>query len=119
MNMGIKFSSGSRRTRTEGQGEVVDISSSGVAFRTAAPLAPGSAIQATMSWPVTLNGDCLLRITMEGRVVRTTEDGLAVMTLERYEFRTCGRVAAPRVDVEAAKRGFASLSGASGTRAFA
>lgn len=119
MSMGIKFSSGNRRTRTDGQGEVVNVSSSGVAFRTAAELTPGAAIQASMNWPVALNGDCILRVTMEGRVVRVAEDGLAVMSLDRYEFRTGGRVAAPRADIEAAKRSFVSLSGGNATRAFA
>ena len=119
MSLGIKFSAGNHRMRTEGQGEVVDISSSGVAFRTAAELTAGTPIQASMSWPVTLNGDCILRVSMEGRVVRTGEGGLAVMSLERYEFRTGGRLSAPRADIEAAKRSFASLSGGSGARAFA
>jgi hypothetical protein len=119
MSLGIKFTSGNRRTQTEGQGEVLNISSSGVAFRTAAELTPGTPIQASMTWPVTLNGDCILRVSMEGRVVRTAEDGLAVMSLERYEFRTGGRVAAPRAEIEAAKRSFASLSAGNGARAFA
>lgn len=110
MSLAIKFSSGTRRVRTDGQGEVVDISSSGVAFRTAVELAPGASIQASMNWPVTLNKDCLLRMTIEGRVVRTTAAGLAVMTVDRYEFRTGGRASALRPEIEAAKRNFAILS---------
>jgi hypothetical protein len=119
MSLAIKFTSGNHRTRAEGQGEVVDVSSSGVAFRTAAELAAGTLIQASMSWPVTLNGDCMLRVSMEGRVVRTAENGLAVMSVDRYEFRTGGRITASQAEVEAAKRNFAILAGGGGTRAFA
>jgi hypothetical protein len=119
MSLGIKFSSGNRRIRTDGQGEVVNISSTGVAFRTPVALTPGTSIQASMNWPVTLNGDCILRVSMEGRVVRTTEDGLAVMSVERYEFRTGGRLSAAPAEVEAAKRSFAALSGGNGARVFA
>ncbi len=119
MSLGIRFTSGNRTVRTDGQGQVVNISSSGVAFRTTSELTPGEHIQASMSWPVTLNGDCVLRVSMEGRVVRTAEDGLAVMSLERYEFRTGGRVAAPQAELEAAKRNFVNLSAGSGARAFA
>jgi hypothetical protein len=119
MSMPVKFSSGTRRERAEGQGEVVDISSSGVAFRTAVELMPGAPIEASMNWPVTLNGDCLLRVTIEGRVVRITEAGLAVMSVDRYEFRTGGRVSALRPEIEAAKRNFAALSTGNPVRAFA
>ncbi len=119
MSLGMKFTSGNRRVRTDGHGEVVNISSSGVAFRTACELTPGAAIQASMSWPVTLNGDCVLRVSMEGRVVRTAEDGLAVMSVDRYEFRTSGRLSAPRANIEAAKRSFVTLSAANGLRALA
>jgi hypothetical protein len=62
-----------------------------------------------MEWPVALNGDCVLRVTMEGRVVRV-EDGLAVMSVLRYEFRTGGRVGMPAGrDLEALKRRIGSL----------
>ena len=118
ISLGIRFTSGNRRMHTEGQGEVLNISSSGVAFRTATELTPGTPIQASMCWPVTLNGDCILRVSMEGKVVRTADNGLAVMSLERYEFRTGGRLSAPRADIEAAKRNFTNLSGGNGNRLF-
>ncbi len=120
MSLGIKFTvAADDRTQTLGQGQVVNISSSGVAFRTSSKMTPGAAVQASMDWPVTLNGDCILRVSMEGRVVRTAEHGLVVMSVAHYEFRTGGRVSAPRAEIEAAKRSFASASSGNEVRVFA
>ena len=88
---------------------MLNISSNGVAFRTETPLAPNLSIEASMEWPVALNGDCVLRVTMEGRVVRV-ENGLSVMRVERHEFRTGGRVGSPSAaDLEALKRRIGGL----------
>jgi hypothetical protein len=98
VNLNVRFSAGKGgRLRTHGQGKVSNVSSQGVAFRTETPLAPGWYINASMEWPVTLNGDCVLRVSMEGRVLRV-EDGLSVMSIDRHEFRTGGRVAAPATE---------------------
>jgi hypothetical protein len=87
----------------QGQGEVVNISSNGVAFRTDTAITPGVGIDASIEWPAVLNGDCVLRLTMEGRVVRV-ENGLAVMSVFRHDFRTDGRVGmAARSDLAALK----------------
>jgi hypothetical protein len=105
LNLEIRFTvSNGGRKRIQGRGEVVNISSRGVAFRTETALTPDVSIDASMEWPVVLNGDCVLRVMMEGRVLRV-EKGLSVMTVIRYEFRTGGRVgAAPDSDLEALKR---------------
>ena len=93
----------------QGRGEVVNISSNGVAFRTETPLIPGLSIEASVEWPVALNGDCALRVVMEGRVLRV-ENGVSAMNVGRHEFRTGGRVGAPSsADIEALKRRIGGL----------
>jgi hypothetical protein len=62
-----------------------------------------------MEWPVTLNGDCVLRVTLEGQVVRV-QNGLSVMSVARYEFRTNGRVGTPAAsDLAALKQRIGNL----------
>jgi hypothetical protein len=91
---------------------VVNISSKGVAFRTTEPeLTPGLAVQASLSWPVALDNACLLRVAIDGHIIRK-EDGLAVMSVDRYEFRTGGRVGmVPGADAESLRRCLQSVPG--------
>ena len=111
LNLALKFTATrGRRIRLQGFGDVINISSNGVAFRTETKLSPGMNVRASMAWPVTLNGDCVLRVSVEGRLIRE-ESGLAVVSIERYEFRTGGRVGAPaRAEMEALKRGFSAMT---------
>ena len=110
LNLELRFTASmSRRSPVNGRGEVVNLSSRGVAFRTETPLTPGLSIEASMEWPVTLNGDCVLRVTLEGQVVRV-QNGLSVMSVARYEFRTNGRVGTPAAsDLAALKQRIGSL----------
>ena len=112
LSLELRFTvSNGNRQKVQGRGEVVNISSSGVAFRTETPLAPDVSIEASMAWPVALNGDCVLRVTLEGRVMRV-ENGLSVMRVDRYEFRTGGRVGTPVAsDLEILKRRIEGLLG--------
>ena len=110
LNLELRFtaSKGSRQP-IQGRGVVVNISSRGVAFRTDTALAPDLNIDASIEWPVTLNGDCVLRVTVEGRMLRV-QDGLSVMRVDRYEFRTGGRVGTPAAsDLEALKQRIGTL----------
>ena len=104
LDLTLRFTvSKGHRKQIQGHGTVVNISSNGVAFRTETELASGLPIEASMEWPIALNGDCMLRVSLEGRVVRVG-NGLAVMSLARHEFRTGGRLGAPRPEMEALKR---------------
>jgi hypothetical protein len=95
MNLELRFTASKRGLHPiEGRGEVVNIGSRGVAFRTETTLLPDLNIEASIEWPVALNGDCVLRVTMEGRMLRV-QNGLSVMRVDRYEFRTGGRVGTP------------------------
>lgn len=110
LNLELRFtaSKGSRQP-IQGRGVVENISSQGVAFRTETALAPDVNIDASIEWPVTLNGDCVLRVTVEGRMLRV-QDGLSVMRVDRYEFRTGGRVGTPAAsDLEVLKRRIGAL----------
>lgn len=73
-----------------GQGETVDISSGGVAFRADADLAAGNYIELSISWPALLDDSCPMRLVVYGRVVRRA-DALVASTVEKWEFRTGSR----------------------------
>jgi hypothetical protein len=112
LNLELRFTAGQGgQSPIQGRAEVVNISSNGVAFRTETALTPGLSIDASMEWPVALNGDCVLRVAMKGRLVRV-ENGLAVMNVLKYEFRTGGLVGTPATsDLEALKQHIGSLLG--------
>ncbi len=82
---------GRGRHPNQGTGRVVDISSQGVAFRSDVELAHGLGIQASVTWPVTLGGGCLLQLSVEGKIVRVA-GRLVVIQVRRHEFRTGGRI---------------------------
>jgi hypothetical protein len=73
-----------------GQGETVDMSSGGVAFRTDADLTAGNYIELSISWPALLDDSCPMRLVVYGRVARRS-DGLVASTVEKWEFRTGSR----------------------------
>jgi len=74
----------------EGTGQVDNISSKGLAFRSETPLARGQRLTVSIDWPAMLNENCLLRLTVEGTVIRTTAPQV-VMSIENHGFRTAGR----------------------------
>ncbi len=74
-----------------GLGESVDVSSSGVAFQTERDLKTGAAVEVSISWPVLLNDSCPMRLVALGQVLRSS-GGVAVCSIDKYEFRTQARV---------------------------
>jgi len=70
-----------------GTGHTVNISSSGVLFKTERKLAPGSRLELDINWPARLNDKCALKLVARGRVVRS-HDGLAALEIIQHEFRT-------------------------------
>ena len=70
-----------------GKGRTVDISSSGILFTTDDTLPTGSEVTMEISWPIPLDGNCPLKLTMQGRVVRWGNNQAAV-EVSRCEFRT-------------------------------
>jgi len=74
-----------------GEGETIDMSSGGVAFRTNKTLASGSLIELSISWPALLDDSCPMRLVVFGRVARRS-DSVAACTVEKWEFRTGSRM---------------------------
>lgn len=76
-----------------GTGTLENISSKALAFRTDAPLERGTRLSVSLAWPAKLD-DCMLRLAFEGVVLRG-RGNLIVMSIERPEFRTAGRMPPP------------------------
>ncbi len=78
----------------QGVSETLNISSKGVLFRADEALEAGQLIQVSVDWPARLDNGIPLKLVAEGRVVRNV-NGIAAMTIEKYEFRTRRVPAAP------------------------
>jgi hypothetical protein len=78
-----------QRIAETGPGTTVNVSSSGVWFRTENLLTVGMPIELSMNWPVLLHESCPMKLMIYGCVIRSNERGAAVV-IERYEFRTQG-----------------------------
>jgi hypothetical protein len=80
---------GKGKALQSGVGSTVDIGSGGVAFHADQPLAPGTSVELSISWPALLDEVCPTRLSVVGRVLRV--DGRqAVCTVDKHEFRTQG-----------------------------
>jgi hypothetical protein len=79
-----------QRVAETGSGKTTNISSGGVCFTTDNMLSIGIPVELSMNWPVLLNQSCPLKLMIYGCVVRSTDNGSA-MLIERYEFRTQGK----------------------------
>jgi hypothetical protein len=75
-----------------GSGKTLDISSTGVAFKTKGVLQPGVYVELSISWPAKLDQDCPIRLVVGGPVVRL-DNRRAAMKIQTYDFRTQGRAA--------------------------
>ncbi len=80
-----------QRVVEQGLGRTVNIGSGGVAFRLDHDLPPGCLVELSISWPVLLDSSCAVRLVTYGHLVRS-RSGLIACTVERYDFRTQGRV---------------------------
>jgi hypothetical protein len=87
-----------------GTGEVENISSRGLAFRSDGPLQPGMRLRVSMAWPAKLDR-CVLRLAFDGRVLRA-HGGLVIVSIKHSEFRTAGR------STPAAREEMATVAGA-------
>ena len=81
-----------------GLGTTLDMGSGGVAFATARQLPVGSFIELSNSWPVLLEDSCAMRFIVFGRVLRSL-GGQTAVTIDKYEFRTQGRLLRPTAPV--------------------
>lgn len=108
-----QFSEPGQRDPIRGTGQVENVSSRGVAFRTDVPLEPGLRLSVSMAWPAKLN-DCLLRLAFQGVVLRV-RGNFVVVTLDKPEFRIAGRATvAAREEIAAVATNIESLVASKG-----
>jgi hypothetical protein len=81
------------RVERQGSGRTVNMASGGVLLDTMEALPLGSQIELVIHWPFLLEGVCPLKLVVKGRVVRSDDRGVAVLT-KHHEFRTAGARAA-------------------------
>lgn len=77
----------------KGDGQVLDISSRGIAFFADRPLERNQRVKVSMDWPAKLDNQTRLRLVLEGVILRTRKN-LVVINIEHPEFRTAGKSAA-------------------------
>lgn len=78
-----------KSSKTVGTGTTLNIGSGGILFTTEEKLPMGRMVELAVNWPARLGGTCPLKFVATGRVVRS-EDNMAAVRIERYEFRTRG-----------------------------
>jgi hypothetical protein len=85
---GVSYKLLDERRSIVGTGETVNLGSGGVAFTTTRRLPINAPVEIYINWPARLNGTCSLKLVVTGRVIRS-EEGNAVVQIERHVFRTC------------------------------
>ena len=78
--------------RASGSGSTLNMGSGGILFTTEDLLPVGRSVELSVDWPAQLNGNCPLKLVAVGRVIRS-ELGQAAVRIERYEFKTRGKIA--------------------------
>lgn len=76
---------GTARTRNMGSG--------GVFIEGSEILAPGAKVDLSIDWPAVLDGRCLLRLAVRGKVLRSSTSGTAIRIL-KYEYRVRSQTSA-------------------------
>jgi hypothetical protein len=88
--MELQFSYQLHRNSCFGSGRTVDLSRTAVRFLADDPPPDGVEAELRISWPFLLQNVCPLELVVRGNVRNTTVRG-TVLTIESYEFRTCGQ----------------------------
>jgi hypothetical protein len=73
-----------------GSGELCNMGSSGLLFQCRHRFVKGVLIKVSVEWPYLLDGSCPLRLSVQGRVLRSGDSGTAVVIM-KHEFRTARR----------------------------
>ena len=74
-------------TVDSGQGNTIDMSSSGLRFAAERPLIQGLQIEIAIRWPFELPNGVALKLVVSGEIVRA-DDVEAAVRISRYESRT-------------------------------
>jgi hypothetical protein len=88
-----------RGDRIIGSGNTLNMGSGGILFTTEGLLPVGRSVELSVDWPAQLNGNCPLKFVAVGRVIRS-EPGQAAVRIERYEFKTRGKMAPEMIAAE-------------------
>jgi len=75
-----------KRVLSQGKGQTVDISHTGILLSTADPYPVGAAAELLVDWPAHAEDKAPVQLWLVGRVVRSDEHGTAVQIL-RHSFR--------------------------------
>jgi len=78
---------GKNPTTGLGSGNVLNISSRGIAFTSDSAFNVGVNVELSVSWPALLHGSTRVKLVIKGKVIRTDGQIRAVEML-RYEFHT-------------------------------
>ncbi len=90
----VRYKVLSKRSGEEaGEGRTLNMSSAGVLFTADHQLIPGKRLELAITWPAQLNNKCALKLVARGRVVRS-QNGMAALEIQQYEFRTSALPAA-------------------------
>jgi len=82
----MRYEAGSLSHKKTGQGYVIDMSSSGVAFTTESLLRNRTKVALYIQWPIRLEGDVPVELCATGKVVRT-EPTRAAIQYDQIAFR--------------------------------
>ncbi|HVT93881.1 MAG TPA: PilZ domain-containing protein [Bryobacteraceae bacterium] len=78
---------GRRSDCVRGYGVTKNIGGKGILLTSQHVLRVGARVELSMDWPFLLDGKTLLRLVLQGRVIRSENKETAV-AIERHEFRT-------------------------------
>lgn len=90
LQLNVRYQTFGRDDSVSGEGQTVNLSSTGVLVASADKLNNGVRLRLTIEWPTLLNGTTPLQLVTFGKVVRSDDNGFAV-ALEHYQFRTMKR----------------------------
>ena len=78
-----------KRVLDAGEGNTVDLSSSGVRFESGRAMPDGLDVELAISWPVLLHNIAPMQLVVHGRIVRSQGSQIAIRMIQ-HEFRTRG-----------------------------
>ena len=82
-----------------GSGHTVNVSASGVLFKSGRALPVGTNVELSIAWPARLDNKVRLQLCIVGRTMWSDSNSTAVK-IQRYAFRTAGDPAAHRADAK-------------------
>jgi hypothetical protein len=87
LELTVQYQTLSEREPMCGEGQTLNVSSSGMLITAEHELKEGSLVKVTIEWPTLLNGKTALQLVTTGKVVRRQESSWGV-AFDHYQFRT-------------------------------